>query len=76
MRRFETDYAGTWRGHCKTRENAVIAAMRHIVNDGYTRCTITDKTTGEVVVRVHLSKNRKSAIVEAANQFKKLGEQT
>lgn len=71
MRRYETDYAGAWRGHCKTRESAVIAAMKHIVNDGYTRCTITDKSTGTVVVRVRLSDDRKSAVVEAVTQFRK-----
>lgn len=71
MRQYETDYAGAWRGHCKTRESAVIAAMKHIVNDGYTRCTITDKVAGKVVVRVRLSDDRKSAVVEAVTQFRK-----
>lgn len=63
MRPFETDYAGWWRGHCKTLESAIVAAMRHVVNDGYTRCTITNKDTGEVVARVELSASRKSATV-------------
>jgi hypothetical protein len=76
MRRFETDYAGAWRGHCKTRENAVIAAMRHIVRDGYSRCTITDTITGEVVARIRLTADRKSATVDAVQQFKKIGEQS
>ena len=72
-RPMETDYAGMWRGHCKTRENAVIAAVRHIVRDGYSRCTITDKVTGEVVARIRLSDNRKNAVIEAVAQFNKIG---
>jgi len=28
MRKFETDYAGAWRGYCNTRESAIIAATR------------------------------------------------
>ena len=63
-RPFETDYAGAWRGHAVTREGAIMAAMRHVVRDGYTRCTITDKRTGEVVARVRISGDRLTARVE------------
>lgn len=63
-RPFETDYAGAWRGHAATREGAILAAMRHVVRDGYTRCTITDKRTGEVVARVRISGDRHTARVE------------
>ena len=58
-RPFETDYAGAFRGHCKTREGAILAAMRHVLSDGYSRATVTDKRTGLVVARVSLSKDRK-----------------
>lgn len=43
-RPFETDYAGAWRGHCKTLENAVEAAVRHVLRDGYSVCTISGQT--------------------------------
>jgi hypothetical protein len=72
-RRFETDYAGVWRGHCKTRESAIMAGMRHILQDGYSRATITDKHTGEVVARLRLSNDRKSVHVVAEKVFKKIG---
>jgi hypothetical protein len=72
-RRFTTDYAGCWSGHCKTRESAIIAAIKHIVQDGYTRATITDKHTGQDVARVRLSEDRKRAVVEVVKPFKKVG---
>jgi hypothetical protein len=70
MRRFETDYAGAWRGFCKTRENAIIAAIKHIVNDGYSRCTITDRETGDTVTRVRLNAARNKAEVSVDSPFK------
>lgn len=69
-RPFETDYAGAWRGHAGTREGAILAAMRHVVRDGYARCTVTDKRTGEVVARVVVSGDRKRATVELPRPFK------
>ena len=72
-RRFETDYAGMWRGHCKTRESAILASIKHIVQDGYSKSTITDKFTGEVVARVRLSTDRTRAVVEVAKPFRKVG---
>lgn len=42
VRPFETDYAGAWKGRCKTRAGAVKAAVRHLMEDGYSRCTITE----------------------------------
>lgn len=74
MRRFETDYAGAWRGHCKTRESAIMAAMRHVVSDGYTSATITDKSTNQIVARVYVTKDRKMAQVEVIKQFRKIGD--
>lgn len=70
-RRFETDYAGAWRGHCVSRKSAIIAAVKHIVNDGYTTATITDKHTGTVVARVRLSDNRTTATIGAGEPFRK-----
>jgi hypothetical protein len=72
IRRYETDYAGAWRGHCTSRENAIIAAMKHVVSDGYSRCTITDKVTTEVVARVRLGKDRCSAAVDVIEPFQKV----
>jgi hypothetical protein len=70
-RRFETDYAGAWRGHYNTRESAIGAAMRHVAEDGYSRCTITDKLTGMVVARVQvLGPSRHTATVEVLQAFK------
>ena len=69
MRKFETDYAGAWRGFCKTRESAIIAAIKHVVNDGYTACTITDRETGSPVARVRLDSNRTRASVEVVKPF-------
>jgi hypothetical protein len=63
VRRFQTSYAGLWSGYCKTRENAIVAATRHLVNDGYSRATITDRETGEDVVRLSLSADRKRATI-------------
>lgn len=70
-RPFETDYSGAWRGHCKTRESAILAAMRHVVNNGYSHCTITDLTRGEIVARVSLSQDRRRATVEVVHPLKK-----
>lgn len=55
-RPFTTDYAGTWQGHCKTRESATKAAIRHLLDDGYTACTITNGT--EPVARMRVSADR------------------
>ena len=69
-RPFETDYAGAWRGRCKSRENAIIAAAKHIVNDGYTRATITNTDTGQDIARLRLSADRKRAVIEVVTPFK------
>lgn len=73
LRPFETDYAGAWKGHCKTRESAIMAAMRHVVMDAYTSATITDVRAGTIVARVRLSDDRKSAMVETAKPLRKVG---
>lgn len=39
-RPYVTDYAGAWRGHCKTRESAIIAAVKHMLTHCSNRCTI------------------------------------
>lgn len=72
-RKFETDYAGAWRGYCNTRESATIAAMKHIMNDGYSRCTITNRETGEIVGRGRLSEDKKSVVWDFTKQVKKIG---
>lgn len=72
MRNFETDYAGAWRGHCKTRESAMDAAFKHIISDGYSRATITDKRTGEVVARLPLAGDRRSVLVWTAKVIRKV----
>ena len=73
MRKFETDYAGAWRGFCKTREGAVIAAHKHLVRDGYKRCTITNRETGEVIARLSISDDKKTITTVAVKQFRKIG---
>lgn len=70
-RRFRTDYAGCWSGHCLTRESAIIAAVKHIVRDGYTSATITDKETDQDIARVTISADRKRAVITAVNQLRK-----
>jgi hypothetical protein len=72
-RPFETDYAGAWKGHCLTRENAIIAAMRHVVLDGYSRATITDLRNGQVVARIRMDEEHKlKAIVDVVKPFRKV----
>jgi hypothetical protein len=71
-RRFKTDYAGAWCGHCATRESAIIAAIKHVVSDGYTRATITDKLTHQDIARVHLSVDRKRAVIETVMQLRRV----
>ena len=70
-RPFETDYAGSWRGHCKTRESAAMAATRHMVCGGYSRCTITNKATDSPVARLRLSEDRKRVIIELVEPLKR-----
>ncbi len=71
MRKFKNDYAGSWFGYCKSVESAIIAATKHIVNDGYTRCTITDRESGQDVARIKLSDDRKRAVIETTSPFRK-----
>lgn len=72
-RKFETDYAGAWRGHCKTRESAINAAMRHLTLHGYRACTITDKETGRIVARLQMAASSKRIVVEVVRPFKEIG---
>ncbi len=69
-RPFKTDYAGAWSGHSKSREGAVIAAMKHVVRDGYNKATITDMRTNRDVARVRVNADRTSATVEVIHPFK------
>ena len=71
-RRYENTYAGMWPGFCKTRESALLAACRHLVTDGYTSATVTDRHTGETVARVRLSADRKRASIEVVKPLKKV----
>jgi len=73
MRKFETDYAGAWRGYCNTRESAIVAATRHLARDGYRRATISDRETGEVVCRVELGPDKRTIIITAVRIFRKIG---
>lgn len=70
-RRFEVDYAGAWKGHCKTRESAVNAACKRITTDNYSKATVTDKHTGDTVARLRLSDDRKKVIIEFIKPLKK-----
>lgn len=72
-RPFETSYPGIFNGHAKTREGAIMAAMSHVVRDGYNRATITDKRTGVTVARVIVNADRTSCRVELNGKaFRKL----
>jgi len=69
MRRYRTDYAGVWSGYCKTRESAMVAAVKHVVNDHYSSATIIDRETDEDIARIRISKDRKQAIVTVVTPF-------
>jgi hypothetical protein len=71
MRRYMTDYAGFWRGYCKTRESAIIAAIKRVVQDGGNRATITDRETNQDIVWITLSKDRKQAVIDTARPLRK-----
>ena len=58
-------------GFCETRENAVIAATKHIVNDGYSRYTITDRETKKVVARLSLSADRRHVVINTVAPFRR-----
>lgn len=72
VRRYRTDYAGVWHGHCKTRESAIVAAVKHVINDHYSSATVTDRETDVDIARVRLSKDRKQAIVTVIEPFVKV----
>jgi hypothetical protein len=72
MRPFETDYAGAWKGWCKSRESAVRAAHNHIMIDGYSRCTVTDLRTGRAVAWLKLSDDKRSVITTTAAIIRKI----
>jgi hypothetical protein len=70
-RPFETDYAGLWKGHCKTRESAITAAQRRVVY-GAGKCTITDMRTGEVVARITTRDRRRTMITKVTDPLLEL----
>lgn len=69
MRRYRTDYAGFWHGHCKTRESAIVAAVKRVINDHCSSATITDRETDTDIARIRISKDRKQAIVTVIKPF-------
>jgi len=69
-RPFQTTYAGAFNGYSKTREGAIMAAMRHVVKDGYNRATITDRVRDVDVAWVTVNKDRTSATVQVAKALK------
>lgn len=69
-RPFTTDYAGAWQGHCKTRESAIRAAVRHILEDGYVACTITNGA--DYVARVRVGDNRRSVNITMESPLRQL----
>ncbi len=71
-RPFRISYAGAFDGHAKTREGAINAAMRHCVQDGYNKATITHKYTEQDVARVWVSKDRLHAHVEVLKPLRKI----
>lgn len=71
-RPFRTDYAGAWCGHCKTRESAIAAAIRHVLYDGYSRATITDVRTGKDIARVVVNSDRKGVRIYTESQLRKV----
>lgn len=70
-RPFETDYAGMWRGHCKTRESAIQVAIKNVVH-GHSKCTITDITTGETIARISTTNRRRQVIIDVIKPLLKL----
>jgi len=70
-RPFVTEYAGSGKGHCISRESALIAGYKHMVEGQYSRCTITNKPLDKDVARLHMSKDRKHIIVDVVDPFLK-----
>lgn len=72
IRRYETSYAGARSGYSNTRESAINAAIGHIVRDGYTAATITDRKTLEDVAWIKLADNKRSVLITTAHNIKKV----
>lgn len=74
MRRYKTDYAGAWAGHCNSRQSAIDAAIHHLTHDGYSRCTIIDKETNREVAEVFFEdvKTRKRIVIETVTALRKV----
>ena len=72
LRPYMTDYAGAWSGHAKTREGAIKAAVKHILEDGYTKCSITKDGESIAAVQVVRDRNGKAvkAVIDVAKPFK------
>lgn len=52
IRQFKTDYPGSWHGYCKTRESAIKAATRRILEEGEVKVTIIDQFSNGIVAEV------------------------
>jgi hypothetical protein len=64
---YRNDYAsGVRSGWCKTRQNAVQAAMKHILEDGYTAATIICMRTDKTIARVSLNRAGTKVIVHSS----------
>ena len=73
IRRFVTTYAGIARqGYCNSRESAIEAAVGHILEDGYSKCTITDRHTGLDIAWLELSRDRKAVRVTTVTIIQKV----
>jgi hypothetical protein len=73
VRKYKTDYAGAWSGYCKTLESAIVAGAKHVVRDGYSRCTIIDRETDREVARISLNAARTRAVITTIQPFKDRG---
>ena len=68
--RYKTDYAGAFPGYCVSREGALKAASKHLIEDGYSRCTIIDLERDKEVAWVSISADRKTISIKTAAQMK------
>lgn len=70
IRKFRVYYASNmWSGYCISRESAIIAATKRLVDGIYTYATIYDRETGEDVARLRMSRDRKHVTITGKNIF-------
>jgi hypothetical protein len=71
---FKTEYASGQRpGYCKTLESATMAAMQHLMYDGYTSATISCTITGESVARLKMNDDRTKVQIISERGWKVAG---